>query len=165
MSPSLCPYPPGDLMGTRAVTSFLRCFDNASLRPRVLPSPFLALIRAQGQAELSPRGLRALRDTGRPHSLFTSQPPSVRGSLPLPRPGLLLALSAPKSKPTTSSPTAGPAGQEGHPSGPVAALGDLAGEGVGSEEGALEVRELCCFGRSALWFPASKTSIAVVHLG
>lgn len=120
------PSPIGDLMGTRAVTSLWRSFDNASLRPRVLPSP---LIWVQGPAEHSPWGLRALRRdrttsqlVHQPTSLCPWVPPSSTAGSPA-------GLSAPKSKPTTSPPPAGPAGQGGHPSGPVAALGALAGEG------------------------------------
>lgn len=70
-------------MGTQAVSSLVSCFHNASLRPGVLLSPFLALIWAQGPAEHNPWVLRALRETGRtPHPAVyspTSLLPSMQG--------------------------------------------------------------------------------------
>lgn len=97
-------------MGTQVVTSLVSCFHNASLRPGVLPSPFLALIWAQRPAEHSPWVLRALwggRKTPPTHSLFTNLPPS----LPQCR-GLLESLPAPKSRPTTILANSQPRGAE-----------------------------------------------------
>lgn len=99
--------PTGDLMGTQAVLSVVSCFHNASLRPGVLLSPFLALIWAQGPAEHSPWVLRALGGGRKSPPQLVHRPPSLH-----PCRGLLKASPVPKSRTTTIWPTASLLGQK-----------------------------------------------------